>query len=47
MVSYVNGRMKGGVEYSGVKQDRVTGDWRKPHNEEHHDVYCSPNILGV
>jgi len=39
--------MKGGVEYVGVKQYRGTGDWRKPHNEEHHNVYWSPNVLGV
>jgi hypothetical protein len=44
LVSYVKGRLKGVVEYIGVKQDRVTGDWRKPHNEEHHVVYCSPNV---
>jgi hypothetical protein len=24
----------------------VTGDWRKVHNEELHDVCCSPVILG-
>jgi hypothetical protein len=23
----------------------VTGDWRKPHNEELHNVYSSPNII--
>jgi len=39
--------MKGVVEYIGVKHDRVTGDWRKPHNEEHPDAYCSPNVVGV
>jgi hypothetical protein len=26
---------------------KVTGDWRKPHNEELHYPYCSPNIIRV
>jgi hypothetical protein len=29
----------------GPKRDKVTGDWRKWHNEELHDLYCSPNIV--
>ena len=31
----------------GVKRDRVTGEWRKLHNEELNDLYCSPNIVRV
>jgi hypothetical protein len=31
----------------GRKRDEVTGEWRKLHNEELHDMYCSPNIVGV
>jgi hypothetical protein len=31
----------------GPKRDEVTGDWRKLHNEELNDLYCSPNILQV
>jgi hypothetical protein len=31
----------------GAKRDRVTGEWRKVHNEELHDLYCSPTILQV
>ena len=31
----------------GPKRDEVTGEWRKLHNEELNDVYCSPNILRV
>jgi hypothetical protein len=31
----------------GPKKDKVTGEWRKLHNEELHDLYCSPNIVRV
>jgi hypothetical protein len=31
----------------GPKRDEVTGGWRKPHNEELNDLYCSPNIVRV
>jgi len=29
------------------KQDEVTGEWRKLHNEELNDLYCPPNIVRV
>jgi hypothetical protein len=29
----------------GPKRDEVTGDWRKLHNEELHNLYYSPNII--
>jgi len=29
----------------GPKRDEVTGEWRKLHNEELNDLYCSPNIV--
>jgi len=29
----------------GPKRDEATGEWRKLHNEELNDLYCSPNIL--
>ena len=29
----------------GPKRDEVTGEWRKLHNEELTDLYCSPNIV--
>ena len=31
----------------GPKGDGVTGEWRKLHNEELNDLYCSPNIVRV
>jgi hypothetical protein len=29
----------------GPKRDEVTGEWRKLHNEELHDLYSSPSII--
>jgi len=29
----------------GPKRDRVTGEWRKQHNEELCDLYSSPNFF--
>jgi hypothetical protein len=29
----------------GPKRDKVTGDWRKLHNEELHNLYSSPDII--
>jgi transcription termination factor 2 len=31
----------------GPKRDDVTGDWRKLHNEEIHNLYSSPDIIGM
>jgi hypothetical protein len=31
----------------GSKRDEVTEEWRKLHNEELNDLYCSPNIVRV
>jgi hypothetical protein len=31
----------------GPKRDRVTGGWRKLHNEELHNLYSSPSIIRV
>jgi hypothetical protein len=29
----------------GTKRDEVTGEWRKLHNQELNDMYCSSNIV--
>ena len=31
----------------GSRRDGVTGEWRKPHNEELNDLYSSPIIFRV
>ena len=31
----------------GPMSDDVTGEWRRLHNEELNDLYCSPNIVRV
>jgi hypothetical protein len=35
------------MEKFGAKRDGATGEWRKLHNEELHDLYSSPSILRV
>ena len=32
---------------SGPRRDKVTGEWRRLHNEELNDLYCSLNIVRV
>jgi hypothetical protein len=29
------------------KRDEVTGDWRKLHNEDLHNLYCSPSMIRI
>jgi hypothetical protein len=29
----------------GPKREEVTGGWRKLHNEELHNLHCSPSII--
>jgi hypothetical protein len=31
----------------GPKRDEVTGEWRKQHNEQLHDLYSSPSIIRI
>jgi hypothetical protein len=31
----------------GPKRDEVIGGWRKLHNEEFHNLYCSPSIIRI
>jgi hypothetical protein len=31
----------------GPKRDEVTGEWRRLHNKELYDLYCSTNIVRV
>jgi hypothetical protein len=31
----------------GPKRGALTGEWRKLHNEELNDMYCSPNVIRV
>jgi hypothetical protein len=31
----------------GPKRDEVTGEWRKLHSEELHDLYSSPSIIRI
>jgi hypothetical protein len=34
-------------EIFGPKRDEVTGEWRKLHNKELHDLYSSPSIFRI
>jgi len=37
----------GGEEIFGSKRGELTWEWRRPHNEELYELYCSPNIVRV
>jgi hypothetical protein len=34
-------------EIFGPKKEEVAGDWRRPHNEELHNLHASQNIITV
>jgi len=54
LVSYVEGKRRLRVfenrvlrRIFGPKRDEVTGDWRKLHNDEFYEPYCSLNTTRV
>jgi hypothetical protein len=34
-------------KFEPKRDDEVTGEWRRVHNEELYDLYCPPNIMRV
>jgi len=34
-------------EIIGPKRKEITGEWRRLHNEELYELYCSPNTIRV
>ena len=53
-VSHIKGRIQaedvrelGLKKIYGSQRDKVRWEWRRLHNEELHDMYCSPNIIRV
>jgi hypothetical protein len=41
---YISGLLK---KIFGPKRDEVIGSWRKMHNEELHNLYCSPSLIRI
>jgi hypothetical protein len=35
------------MKIGGPKRDKVTGEWRKLHNEEPNNLFSSPNFVWV
>jgi hypothetical protein len=35
------------IRVFGLERDEVTGDWRKLHNEELHNLQSSPSIVRI
>jgi hypothetical protein len=40
-------KMKALRRIFGLKRDRLTGGWRKLHNEELHNLYSTPSIIRI
>ena len=36
-----------GLKLFGLERYEITGEWRKLHNEDLNDLYCSPHIVQV
>jgi hypothetical protein len=35
------------IKMFGSEREEMAGSWRRQHNEEHHNLYASPNIIRV
>ena len=47
MVAHTEGGTQGEGAEEDMWRDEATGEWRKLHNEELHDLFASPSICPV
>jgi hypothetical protein len=40
-------KLEMGFENMAPRREEVTEEWRKMHNEELHNLYCSPDTIGM